>query len=137
MGSDYPWRFCRFLTTCIGCFREGQTAAPRAGANTTILPGSPGCSSCCIPQQSEPRVSELSFHSSNLGVAQRLPVLPLSTQIDFGANPCVIFCCTGPRDGQEKDQVCRLEDFGSRKHRNTLILFFLIFPPHFSTGYAG
>lgn len=78
MGSDYPWRFCRFLTTCIGCFREGQTAAPRAGANTTILPGSPGCSSCCIPQQSEPRVSELSFHSSNLGVAQRLPVLPLS-----------------------------------------------------------
>lgn len=70
--------FADFLQLALDALGKGRLQHPATGANTTTLTGSPGCSSCCIPQQTQPWVSGLSFHSRSLGLAQMLQVLPLS-----------------------------------------------------------
>lgn len=133
MGSDYPWRFCRLLSTSIECFREGQIAAPTTGANTTTLTGSPGCSSCCIPQQSQPWVSGLSFHNSNLGLAQMLQVMPLSVQ-KLVLELILVLCSAALIPEMARKRI-RSADLGMLGEENIGILWyktFLLFLSHFS-----
>lgn len=134
MGSDHPWKFCRFLTTCTGCFREGQTAAPRAGENTTTFTGSPGCSSCWIPQQSQPWVSELgSFHSSSPGVMQVSQVLPLSVH-KLVLAVILVLCSAAlvPEMARRRIRSAHLRMLGKENIGILWYKAFLLFLSHFS-----
>lgn len=133
-GFKLSMEISQVPNNCTGCFRAGQTAAPATGANTTTFTGSPECSSCCIPQQSQPWVSELgSFHSSKMGVTQMPQVLPLSVH-KLVLVLILVLCSAAlvPEMDRRRTRSAHLKILGKENIGILRYKTFLLFLSHFS-----